>query len=47
MHAREAVEIVNNLPLRCVENHELIGVHMRDVQPTARWIEGLIVESYC
>jgi hypothetical protein len=41
MHALDAVEIGENLPLRCVEDHELIGVRMRDIQPPTRWVKGL------
>ena len=45
MHAFKAVEISENLSLRCVEDNKLISVHVSDVETTARLIEGLIVEA--
>jgi len=35
MHAFETVEVGDYLPFRRIENDELIGIHVRDVQPTA------------
>jgi hypothetical protein len=47
MHPFEAIEIGDDLPLRGVEDHELVGVHVRYIEPSARWIEGPVVESHC
>ena len=47
MHPFEAIEIGDDLPLRGLEDNKLIGIHVRDVQPTTQWVEGLIVEPYC
>src|SRR5208337_3244621 len=44
MHAFETVEVGDNLPFRSIENNELIGIHVRDVQPAAQRIEALIIE---
>jgi hypothetical protein len=45
MHTRKAIQIRNHSPLRRIENDQLIGVHVRDVQTSARWIEALVVEA--
>src|SRR5271169_7236592 len=34
-HAFETVEVGDDLPFRGIEHDELIGIHVRDVQPTA------------
>src|SRR5712692_2354239 len=45
MNVGEAVEICYNLPFLRVENHELISVHVGDVETTVRGVETLIVEA--
>jgi hypothetical protein len=45
MHTRKAIQICNHSPLRRIENDQLIGVHVRDVQTPTRWIETLVVEA--
>ena len=39
------VKICYDLPVGCIEDHQLICIHVRDVQPSARWIKALVVET--
>jgi hypothetical protein len=45
MNVGKAAEICHNLPFLRVENHELISVHVGDVEMTVRGVETLIVEA--
>jgi hypothetical protein len=45
VYALETIKIRYDLPLGCIEDHQLICVHVRDVQPSARWIKALVIET--
>lgn len=45
MYTFEAVEIGDHVPRCSVEDHKLVGVHVRDIKTASRWIEGLVVEA--
>jgi hypothetical protein len=47
MHAWKAVEISDDLTRWSIENDKLVGIHVSDIQATARGIERLIIESNC
>jgi hypothetical protein len=42
----EAVQVRDHPPRARVEDHELVGVHVGDVEPPARRVETLIVEPH-
>jgi hypothetical protein len=45
VYTLKSVKISYNLSLRCIEDHQLIRIHVRDVQPSTRRIEALVIES--
>ena len=45
VYSTEPVEVGDDLTLSYIEDHELIGVHVRYVKPAMFHIEALIVEA--
>ena len=45
MNAAESVEIGNDLALSRVEDYELIGIHVREIQSAVFHVEALVVKS--
>jgi hypothetical protein len=44
MHAVEPLKVGQHFPFLGVENNQLIGIHMRDVQTAVRGVQALIVK---
>src|SRR5690349_2579761 len=47
VYSTEPVEVGDDLTFSYIEDHELIGVHVRYVKPAMLHIEALIVEADC
>src|SRR5947209_6788557 len=45
MHAWKSVQIGDDFPFPYIEDHKLVRIHVRDVQPRMSEIEALIIET--
>ena len=46
MNIRKSVEVCHNFTFLHVEDHELIGVHVSDVETAMRRVKALIVKAH-
>ena len=47
MDSLETIEVSNNLPLGRIEDDQLVGIHMRDVEASAACVQTLIIKPDC
>src|ERR1700692_1153082 len=47
MYTGKAVEVCNDFSFFGVEDDELIGVHVSDVEPPLGGVKALVIEAYC
>jgi len=47
MDAMETIQVRDDLAFICIENNQLIRIHVRDVEPSVQGIQALIVEAHC